>query len=122
MSIRGISGVVLGYFHLDGGAARAWMGKVSLFSDFIRGRPTAFLLAIYKACSLYIVCKNARSSCVDSTFVCISRIVREVCISRIVREVCTSRIVREVAISRIVREVASSRIVRRVSGGAGRFG
>ena len=43
MSLRVISGVVLGYTHLDGGAARAQVGKVSLFSDFIRGGHTACL-------------------------------------------------------------------------------
>ena len=42
MLLRGISGVVLGYSRFDGGTARARVGKVSLFSDFIRGRPTAF--------------------------------------------------------------------------------
>ena len=68
MSFRGISGVVLGYSRLDGDAARAQVAKVSLFSDFIRGRPTAFLLNIYKACSLYIVCNHIRSSCEDSTY------------------------------------------------------
>ena len=68
MSLRGISGVVLGFSRLDGGAARAQVGKVSLFSDLIGGRPTAFLLKIYKACSLYIVCNNIRSLCVDSTY------------------------------------------------------
>ena len=69
MLLRGISGVVLRYSRLDGGATRAQVGKVSLFSDFIRGRPAAFLLKIYKVCSLYIVCKNTRSSCVDSTYI-----------------------------------------------------
>ena len=68
MLLRGISGVVLGCSRLDGGAARAWVGQVSLFSDFIRGRSTTFLLDIYKACSLYIVCNIIRSSCVDSTY------------------------------------------------------
>ena len=37
MSLRGISVVVLGYSHLDSGAARAQVGKVSLFSDFVEG-------------------------------------------------------------------------------------
>ena len=55
MSLRGISGIVLGYSRLDGGAARARVGKVSLFSDFIRDRPIAFLEDIYKACSRQIV-------------------------------------------------------------------
>ena len=35
---RGISGVVLGYSRLDGGTARAQVGQVSFFSDFIRGQ------------------------------------------------------------------------------------
>ena len=56
MSLRGISGVVLGYFRLDGGAARAREGRGNLFSDFIRGKPIAFLQDIYKARSLYIIC------------------------------------------------------------------
>ena len=47
MSLRGISGVVLGYPRLDGGAARARVGRVSLFSDFIGDRPIAFLQTIY---------------------------------------------------------------------------
>ena len=69
MSLRGISGVVLGYFRLDGGAARAQVGKVSLFSDFTRGRPTACLREMYKACSLYIICVNNRSSYVVRTYI-----------------------------------------------------
>ena len=56
MLLKGISCVVLGYSRLDGGAARAREGTGNLFSDFIRGRPIAFLQDIYKACSLYIVC------------------------------------------------------------------
>ena len=67
MSLKEISGAVLGYSRLNGGAARAQVGKVSLFSNFMRGRPTAFLQKIYKACSLYIVCNNIRSLCEDST-------------------------------------------------------
>ena len=69
MSLRGISGVVLGYSRLDGGAARARVGRGSLFSDFTRDRPIAFLQEIYKACSLYIVCNIIRSLCVDSTYI-----------------------------------------------------
>ena len=65
MLFRGISGVVLGYSHLDGGAARAREGRGSLFSDVIGDRPIAFLQDIYKVCSHYIVC----SSCVDSTYI-----------------------------------------------------
>ena len=42
MSLRGISGVVLGYSRIDGGADRAREGRGSLFSDFIRGRSIAF--------------------------------------------------------------------------------
>ena len=42
MSPGGISSVVLGYSRLDGGAAPVGVGKVSLFSDFIGGRPTVF--------------------------------------------------------------------------------
>ena len=69
MSLRGISGVVLGYSRLDGGAARAREGRGSLFSDFIWGRSIASLQDIYKACSLYIVCNIIRSSGVDSTYI-----------------------------------------------------
>ena len=69
MSLRGISGVVLGYFRLDGGAARAREGRGNLFSDFIRGRPIAFLQDIYRARSLYIICNIIRSSCVGSTYI-----------------------------------------------------
>ena len=47
MLLRGISRIVHGYSRLDSGAARAQVGKVSLFSDFTRGRPTAGLLEIY---------------------------------------------------------------------------
>ena len=80
MSPRGILGVVLGYFRLDGGAARAQVGKVSLFSDFTRGTPTACLLEIYKACSLYIVCINIRSSCMDRTYLSTCHIILSNCI------------------------------------------
>ena len=75
MSHRGISDVVLSYSHLDGGAARAREGIVSLFSDFTRGRPIAFLQDIYKACSLYIVCNIIRSSSVDSTYIFMSLLI-----------------------------------------------
>ena len=68
MSLGGISGVVIGYSRLDGGAARAQVGKVSLFSDFTRGRPTACFVEIYKASSLCIVCIIVRSLCEDSTY------------------------------------------------------
>ena len=68
MLLRGISGVVLGYSRHDGDAARAQVGKVSLFSDFIGGRPTACLRNIFKACSLYIKCFNIRSLCIDRTY------------------------------------------------------
>ena len=80
MSLRGISGVVLGYSRLDGGAARAQVGKVNLFSDFIGGRPTACLRGIYKACSLYIICVNFRSLCVDRAYLSICHIVLSNCI------------------------------------------
>ena len=56
MSPGGISNVVLGYSRLDGGAARVGVVKVSLFSDFIGGRPTLCRGEIYKACSLYVTC------------------------------------------------------------------
>ena len=115
MSLRGILGVDLGYFCLDGGAARAQLGKVSLFSDFTKGRPTAFLLKIYKACSFYIICSNIRSLCVDSTYLFTCHITSSNCIWVIVWGVCTGRIVQEFASSRIGREVASSRIGRKVA-------
>ena len=47
MSLKGLSGVILSYSRLDGGAAPAQVWKVSLFSDFIRGRPTACSRDIY---------------------------------------------------------------------------
>ena len=68
MLLGGISGVVHGYSRLDGGAARAQVGKVSLFSDFTRGRSTACLREIYKACSLCSICVNFRSLCVDRPY------------------------------------------------------
>ena len=43
MSPGGIWGVVLGYSRPDGGATRVGVGKVSLFSDFIGGRPTYYV-------------------------------------------------------------------------------
>ena len=61
MSLRGISGVVLGYSRL------AQVGKVSLFSDFTRSRPTACLREVYKACSLYIVCINI-TACIREVY------------------------------------------------------
>ena len=72
MSLRGISGVVLGYSR--GGAARAQVGKVSLFSDFIGGRHTVCCGEIYKACSLYIICVNLRSLCVERAYLSICHI------------------------------------------------
>ena len=80
MSLRGISGIVLGYSRLDGGAVRAQVGKVSLFSDFLRGRPTACFREIYKACSLYSICVNIRSLCGDRTYLSICHIVLSNCI------------------------------------------
>ena len=80
MSLGGISGVVLGYSCLDGGADQAQVGKVSLFSDFIRGRPTACFRVIYKACSLYVICVDIRSLCVDRTYLSICHIVLSNCI------------------------------------------
>ena len=65
MLLGGISSVVLGYSRLAGGAARVRVGKVSLFSDFIGGRPTVCRGEIYKACSLYGICVNLRSLCVE---------------------------------------------------------
>ena len=73
--LRGISSVVLGYSRLDGGAARARVGKVSLFSDLMRGRPTACLREIHKACSLYIVCVNIRILWVDSPYLSLCYII-----------------------------------------------
>ena len=64
----GISSVVLGYSRLDGGAARVGVGKVSLFSDFIGGRPTVCRGEIYRACSLYIICVNLRSLCAERAY------------------------------------------------------
>ena len=61
VSLGGISSVVLGYLRLDGGATRVGVGKVSLFSDFIGGRPTVFRGEVYKSCSLCIICVNLRS-------------------------------------------------------------
>ena len=57
MSPGGISSVVLGYSLLDGGAARVRVGKVSLFSDFIGGRPTVCRGEIYKRvhCISYVL-------------------------------------------------------------------
>ena len=74
MSLRGISGVVLGYSPLDGGAARVQEGKVSLFFDFIGGRPTVCCGKIYKACSLHIICVNLRSLCVEIAYLSICHI------------------------------------------------
>ena len=75
MLLGGISGVILGYSRLDGGAARARVGKVSLFSDFRRGRPTACIRELYKACSLCIICINIRSVCVDRTCLSLCHII-----------------------------------------------
>ena len=74
MSLGGISGVVLGYSRLDGGAARVRVGRVSLFSDFIGGRPTVYRGEIFKACSLYIVCVNLRSVCAERAYLSICHI------------------------------------------------
>ena len=44
------------------------MGKVSLFCDFIGGRPTVYREEIYKVCSLYIICFNLRSLCAERAY------------------------------------------------------
>ena len=54
----GISSASSLVIHLDGGAARIGVGKVSLFSNFIGGRPTVGRGEIYKTYSLYIMCVN----------------------------------------------------------------
>ena len=56
VSPGGISSVVLGYLRFDGGATQSWVGKVSLFSDFIGDGLTLVRGEIYKACSLCIIC------------------------------------------------------------------
>ena len=71
MLLRGITSVVLGFSRLDGGAARIRVGKVSFFSDFKGGRPTVCRGEIYKACSLYIICVNLRSLCVERAYLSI---------------------------------------------------
>ena len=68
MSLRGISGVVLGYSRLDGGAARAQVGKVSLLSKFIGGTPMTCFSEIHKTCSLCIISVNLSSLCVDRAY------------------------------------------------------
>ena len=74
MSPGGILSVVIGYLRLDGGAARVGVGKVSLFSDIIGGRPTVCRGEIYKACSLYIICINLRSLCAERAYLSICHI------------------------------------------------
>ena len=71
VSPGGISSVVFGYSRLDGGAARVGVGKVSLFSDFLGGRPTVRRGEIYKACSLYTICVNLRSLCAERAYLSI---------------------------------------------------
>ena len=76
MLLRGILDVVLGYPRLDGGAARAREGIISLLSDFTqKNRPIAFLQDIDKACCLHIVCNIIRSVCVDSTYIFMSLLI-----------------------------------------------
>ena len=75
MLLRGISSVVLCYSCLDGGAARARVGKFSLFSDLMRDRPMACLRDIYKACSLCIICVSIRSLCVDRPYLSLCYII-----------------------------------------------
>ena len=75
MLLRGISSIVLGYSRLDGGAARAQVGKVSLLSDLMRGNPTACLGDINKACSLCFICVNIRSLWVDTPYISLCYII-----------------------------------------------
>ena len=74
MSPGEISSVVLGYSHLDDGAARVGVGKVSLFSNFMGGRPTVYRGEIYKTSSLYIICVNLRSLCAERAYLSICHI------------------------------------------------
>ena len=66
--------VTLAFTALYGGTARVRVGKVSLFSDFIGGRPTVCRGEIYKACSLYIICANLRSLCAERAYLSICHI------------------------------------------------
>ena len=51
------------------------LGRGSLFSNFIRGKPIAVWQEIYASCSLYIICNITRSLCVDNTYIFMSLLI-----------------------------------------------
>ena len=63
MLLRGVVSVALGDLRLHSAAARVGCGKSQFV--LIGGRPKVCRGEIYKACSLYILCVNLRSLCVE---------------------------------------------------------